>query len=301
MAGTANGLIDDLPTGLFDYPKSGTLFDLLDRNNISWANYHHVSSSKTLLKRLLGGHVLSFIRKLEHLFLNMVPTLQKTLERNIQFTADLYPLGLLRCLSHIRDIDRFWTDAAKGTLPAVSIVDPDFSSCSEENPQDILAGERFAAKVIHAVMTGDGWPNTLLVWLYDEHGGYFDHLPPPSAVEPDGIPGQSLLDAKGLWRWLLDILGVRKRIENIDAGPTAYDRLGFRVPAVVVSPYARPGYVSSTVYDHTSILKLIERKWNLPPLTRRDAFANDPLDMLDLSGAPAFLNPPPLPSGAAHR
>ena len=294
MAGTANGLIDDLPTGLFDYPKSGTLFDLLDRHGVSWVNYHHTSKAKAVFKRLLGGRVLSLIRKIEHLFLSFVPKVQKALQRNIQFTTDLYPLGLLRSINHLRDIRQFWVDAAAGTLPAVCIVDPDYSTGSEENPQDIHRGERFAAKVVQAVMAGDGWPNTLLVWVYDEHGGYYDHVAPPAAVEPDDVRGKSLLDAPSLVRRVLQLLGVWKRLEAIDAGPTRYDRLGFRVPAVVVSPFARPGHVSSTVYDHTSILKLIERKWNLPPLTRRDAAASDFLDMLDLDAPPAFLRPPPL-------
>ena len=98
--------------------------------------------------------------------------------------------------------------------------------------------------------------------------------------------------------WLLNLTGYGKRIEAIDAGTTAYDRLGFRVPAVIVSPYAKPEYVTSTVYDHTSILKLIERKWNLPPLTRRDAAANDPLDALDFQSPPRFLTAPSLPRPA---
>jgi phospholipase C len=70
------------------------------------------------------------------------------------------------------------------------------------------------------------------------------------------------------------------------------------VPAVIVSPYAKPGYVTDQVYDHTSILKLIERKWNLPPLTRRDAAAHDPLDALDFQHPPRFGVPPDLPSPA---
>jgi phospholipase C len=65
-----------------------------------------------------------------------------------------------------------------------------------------------------------------------------------------------------------------------------------------VSPYAKPGFVTSTVYDHTSILKLIQQKWNLPALTRRDAAAESPLDALDLNGEPAFLKPPDLPAPA---
>jgi len=63
-----------------------------------------------------------------------------------------------------------------------------------------------------------------------------------------------------------------------------------------VSPYARPGYVTSTVYDHTSILKLVQQKWNLPALTRRDAAAESPLEALDLDGEPAFLTAPELPA-----
>jgi phospholipase C len=68
------------------------------------------------------------------------------------------------------------------------------------------------------------------------------------------------------------------------------------VPAVIVSPYARPGHVGSEVLDHTSVLRLVEEKWNLPPLTRRDAAAATPLGALDLDGPPAFLDPPPLPA-----
>ncbi|HWG74151.1 MAG TPA: alkaline phosphatase family protein [Acidimicrobiales bacterium] len=112
-----------------------------------------------------------------------------------------------------------------------------------------------------------------LIWVYDEHGGYYDHVPPPEAPEPDNCPPEG-------------------------GGPWAYDRYGFRVPAVIVAPYARAGYVSHQVHDHTSILKLIETKWNLPPLTRRDALADDLLDSLDFSGPPAFAQPPDLPPPA---
>ncbi len=97
---------------------------------------------------------------------------------------------------------------------------------------------------------------------------------------------------------LLRFTAFGKKIELTDAGPPAYDQLGFRVPAVIVSPYAKPGYVTDQVYDHTSVLKLIQRKWNLPPLTRRDAAAVDPLDAIDLQSPPCFLTPPPLPEPA---
>ncbi|HEY2523258.1 MAG TPA: alkaline phosphatase family protein, partial [Streptosporangiaceae bacterium] len=73
------------------------------------------------------------------------------------------------------------------------------------------------------------------------------------------------------------------------------------VPAVIVSPYARRDHVSSTVYDHTSILKLVEQKWNLPALTSRDAAAESPLDALELDGPPAFLTPPELSAPSLPR
>jgi phospholipase C len=85
----------------------------------------------------------------------------------------------------------------------------------------------------------------------------------------------------------------------VDAGPPAYDRYGFRIPAVIVSPYARPGFVLSDVLDHTSVLKLIEEKWNLPSLTRRDAAAISPLGAIDLKSPPAFLTPPNLAAAGA--
>ena len=84
--------------------------------------------------------------------------------------------------------------------------------------------------------------------------------------------------------------------KTVDTTSGRYDRYGFRVPAVVVSPYAKADYVSSTVFDHTSALKLIEEKWNLPPLTRRDAEAVAPWDMLEFDSEPAFMNPPTLPA-----
>src|SRR5438445_721615 len=78
---------------------------------------------------------------------------------NKSFTADLYPLGLGGCIRHLRKTPQFFADADAGTLPAVSIVDPDFETYSEENPQDIAKGESFAAEVVNRVMHGPGWPH----------------------------------------------------------------------------------------------------------------------------------------------
>ena len=181
-------------------------------------------------------------------------------------------------------IDQFFTDAAAGNLPAVSFVESDGTTSSEEAPQDISMGEAFTARVVNAVMQSPNWAKTVLVFCYDEHGGYYDHVPPPSAVPPDDIapiltvhPGEHLTGQPALL-------------------PGDYARYGFRVPAVVVSPYARPDHVSHVVRDHTSILSLIEHTYNLPALTNRDGTADNLLDCLDLSGAPTFLTPPTLPA-----
>ncbi len=298
IAGTADGLIDDLPWDLVDYPKAGTIFDQLTTHDIPWVNYHNVNPAKVLIKRALGTPGLVALRRLARLG-RWLPGVLNAERGNKSFTADLYPLGMARCVRHLGTTQRFFADAAAGTLPAVSIVDPDFGGYSEENPQDISHGESFAAAVVNAVLHGPAWESTLLLWIYDEHGGYYDHVPPPDAVPPDDVPAHNWqLDLPAWLRVVLKPL-LRKsmaNLENADAGPVTYDRYGFRVPAVIVSPYARPDFVLSEVLDHTSVLKLIEEKWNLPPLTHRDAAAVSPLAALDLAAPPAFLNPPPLPA-----
>jgi phospholipase C len=296
IAGTAHGLIDDLPWDLADYPAAGTIFDALSARGIPWVNYHNVHPATALLKRALGGFGLVALRRLAQLG-RWLPGMTNAVRGNKAFTADLYPLGLARCVRHLRTTQRFFADAAEGTLPAVSIVDPDFVLYSEENPQDISLGESFAAAVIGAVLRGPAWESTLLLWVYDEHGGYYDHVPPPEAVTPDEVPARNWQLSTPWARALLRALAPKSlaRLANADDGPITYDRYGFRVPAVIISPYARPDFVLSEVLDHTSVLKLIEEKWNLPPLTRRDAAAVSPLGAIDLDAPPAFLTPPDLP------
>jgi phospholipase C len=171
-------------------------------------------------------------------------------------------------------IDQFFEDAATGRLPQVAIVDPDFAKSSEENPQDVRFGDQFLAKVVHALVSGPGWRSTVMFWTYDEAGGYYDHVPPPPAVPPDNIPPML-------------------RPGDVPGG---FDRYGFRVPFGVVSPFARRNYVSHVVADHTSILRFVETKWNLPVLTRRDGAASDLGDCFDFGAQPPpFADPPPLP------
>jgi phospholipase C len=294
IAGTANGLVDDLPLHLLDYPPAGTILDSLTQHGISWVNYHALSGHDSRLRRLAHHRRRMATRRLSWLVEGLRDLAD--IPKDIEFTADLFPLGIGRHMVHVSGMDAFFEDADKGTLPAFSIVDPSFEEFSEENPQDIAKGESFAAEVINHVMHGKGWPGTVLIWTYDEHGGYYDHVPPPEAIPPDDVEGWCMAE-RPAWLRLVHKLIVPKMAEDAgsDGGAMRYDRYGIRVPAVIVSPYARPDFVLSDVLDHTSVLKLVEEKWNLPALTRRDAAALSPLGALDLDSPPAFLDPPVLP------
>jgi phospholipase C len=168
-------------------------------------------------------------------------------------------------------VSEFFTDAASGNLPAFSLVDP-YSNFSEEDG-DISVGEGYAALVINAVLQGPAWDKTALIWVYDEHGGWYDHVPPQPAVKPDNVEPMLLPG---------DL-------------PGSYDYTGFRVPCCVVSAWSKKDYVSHQTFDHTSILKLVETKWNLPALTYRDANAHNMLDFFDFKAArPPFAEAPVL-------
>ncbi len=233
MAGTSLGLIADDLN--VDVPPNGTIFEALNKYGISWKNYYSTDPSALIWTYLA---------------------------ENPSTTKD-----------RLVSIDNFFTDAAAGTLPAYSMVDPNFGTSSEENPQDVQFGDQFLAQVVNAVMASPQWASTLLVWTYDEGGGYYDHVPPPKAVKPDS---------------------VAPKLASTDPPGAVFNRYGFRVPSGIVSPFAKPDYVSSVVHDFTSILKLIETKWNLPALTYRDANAVNLLDSIDLVSEPAFLVPPTL-------
>ncbi len=172
-----------------------------------------------------------------------------------------------------RNYDAFLADCASGSLPDVAFVDPPFAgedngTSSDYHPHGhIHAGEAWLYETYRAITAGADWKHTVLVINFDEWGGFFEHVPPTSA--PDVNP--------------------------------AYELRGFRVPAIVVSPLARRGYVAKGVYDHTSVLKMIEWRWGLAPLAPRDAAANNLAEVLDFGNpddeaadyaVPPFVSPP---------
>ncbi|HEX7325439.1 MAG TPA: alkaline phosphatase family protein [Rhodanobacteraceae bacterium] len=157
----------------------------------------------------------------------------------------------------------FQADAANGALPAYAFLEPSWGSKgnSEHPNYDVALGEQFIHDVYYALRSGPAWNQTLLIITYDEHGGCYDHVPPPTnAVPPDNSAGEYGFD---------------------------FTRFGPRVPTLLVSPLIQAGSVvrapGATPFDHTSILKLVERRWNVPPLTARDAAAPEPSAALSLA------------------
>jgi len=177
-------------------------------------------------------------------------------------------------------IDEFFERAATGKLPAVSFVDPNYTlldngSGNDDHPHaDIRNGDSFLAAVFYALAKGPAWKNTVLIITFDEGGGFFDHVAPPRVVAANGVD--------------TDMVGGQVL-------------LGFRTPTIIASPLTRNPLrvplVNHTVFDHTSALKLIEWRWNLPPLTPRDAspqignFATE----LDFSSPNPTIPPLPRP------
>jgi phospholipase C len=166
----------------------------------------------------------------------------------------------------------FLAACESGMLPQVSYIDPRFideasGTSNDDHPHaDIRNGEAFLNQVYTAVTTSPAWQNTVLVITFDEWGGFFDHVAPPLGPIPVA-----------------------------DAAVGSDGRLGFRVPALIISPFARRHFVARRQFDHTSVLNLIEWRWNLAPLTVRDAAANNLAAVLDFDepkiSAPAFCVP----------
>ena len=166
-------------------PPNGVIFEEFNKHGITWKDYYSSLPTLGVFLQLLEDKALS--------------------------------QGLAK-------IDQFYVDAAAGTLPSFSLVEPDYDHQSEENPQDIQFGDQFVGKVVNAVMSSPNWPTTMLIWTYDEHGATTTTSRPrppfrPTTSSPSCKPGDP---------------------------PGGFDRYGFRVPSGVVSPFAKENYVSHT-------------------------------------------------------
>jgi phospholipase C len=147
---------------------------------------------------------------------------------------------------HVLPDTHFISDATSGQLPAVSWL-VTTAAQSDHPPESLCQGENWTVQQINAVMQGPDWNSTAIFLTWDDYGGFYDHVPPPD------------LDAFGL-------------------GP--------RVPLIIISPYAKSGYISHTQYEFSSFLKFVETRYGLQSLTARDTNANDMTDSFNFSQTP---------------
>ena len=158
-----------------------------------------------------------------------------------------YAEGTAARAEHLKDIEEFLAALRTGNLPAVAFVKPIGAYNEHMGYTDLLRGQQYVADLVKAVQGSAVWKDSVIIITYDEAGGRWDHVPPPRGD-----------------RW----------------GP------GVRVPAIIISPYAKRRFVDNTTYETTSILKFIETRWDLAPLGSRDAAANNLLNAFDFSQTP---------------
>ena len=184
--------------------------------------------------------------------------------------------------ANIVPISQYFTDVQNGTLPNVAMIEPGFGSEDEHPgiPNNIQVGAADTAKIINALMQSPSWKDSVFFLMYDESGGMYDHVPPPTTgvPNPDGIKPVDLFTAAQ---------------QGYDDPPGDFTRYGFRVPNLVISPFSKKNYVAHTVTDSTGVLKFIETRWGLPNLNKRDAVASDMTEFFDFNGKPWATPPTP--------
>jgi len=210
------------------YADIETIFDRLEERGVSWKfyvqNYDPQITYRTL-SQVSGNRASQVI---------WVPLL------NIDRFLDDPQLA-----SHIVDLNQYFVDLENGTLPEVAYIAP--SGASEHPPGSIRSGQKFVKSLIQALMRSDSWDSSAFLLLYDDWGGWYDHVA-PQQVDENGY--------------------------------------GMRVPALLISAYARRGNIDSTVLDFTSVLKFIEENWDIKPLAARDAKAKSFMSAFDFSMSP---------------
>jgi len=246
-------------------PKNGTIFDLLDKHKVSWAEFYEWKPDSSAPLRSV-------------------------------FTPPR-PYGLLfrqPYSSNFKPLAKFFEAAEAGTLPQVAFVD---LNQHEHPPYDIRRGQHEVALMVEALRTSPNWKDSILFLTYDENGGFYDHVAPPAAVSPDDIPPGKCADKNNppnseIWGSGANCEKSKKAQDWLcPSGKNCADfnRLGFRVPLIAISPFAKQHYVSHVTTDHTSLLALIEKRFlDGEHLTKRDTNATAPEDMFDFATSPSL-------------
>jgi phospholipase C len=286
LAATSQGHVYPLapPEGAF---TAKTIFEELQDAGITWKIYINSGAIFSLNgspcnNDLTDANAECLIRSS---YINMF-VYEQTIINTAGQTPDL--------LQNIVPVTQFAVDAANGTLPQFALIEPASALGLDEHasdydtsaPVDIQAGAAYAAGLINALMTSPSWADSALIFTYDEHGGYYDHVPPQPATPPgdvaapiDLVPGD-ICDKAG------DINGQ---------GTCDFAWTGYRVPLIVISPFAKKNFVSHTVRDTTAVLTMVETRFGLTPLTARDGSQPDMTEFFDFVNTP-WATPPTPPS-----
>jgi phospholipase C len=258
-------------------PITGTIFDLLNAHQVSWADYFEDGAQDTI-----------FVPDPAH---------------NLPLATFFEQAAGVGTLPQVA-----WIDPAFST--SATILEDD-----EHPPSDIQRGQSHISEVVNAVRNGPHWEDSIIFITYDEHGGFYDHVHPPPARQdgdrtPDGIfPGQCRTPAalqSSTASESCSNFGAASQaaaealcpaLANNPLGPfpadcAAFDQLGVRVPLIAISPFSKPGYVSHVVGDHASLLAFIEKRFldalKSPHLTKRDAYANNLEDLFNFKNSPSL-------------
>jgi phospholipase C len=224
--------------------------------------------------------------------------------------------------NHIAPLTQYFTDLTNNTLPAFAFIE---AGSSDEHPgsnQSILNGQSVMANIINKFMASSSWQNSVFFFAYDEGGGPYDHVPPvPNhsnqftdaslgtipdisqiAVNPDNY-NPCLPPTPGQYTQHCDLRTASPGAHSGDAAAVQgfAAQLGFRVPNMIISPFARKHYVSHTPMDHTAVIKFVESRFinSSAHLTNRDAVQPNLLELFDFTGVPWATPPPNVPTPAS--
>ncbi len=181
-------------------------------------------------------------------------------------------------------LTEYFSDLTAGTLPSVAMIEAGYFSGKDEHtsninpavgaasPINVQTGAGHVASIINPLLTSSSWKDSVFLFAFDEGGGAFDHAPPVAVPSPDGIPPQDLIAGK-------DVAGD-------------FTMTGVRVPNMIISPFAKKNFVSHTPMDYTAFLKFVETRFNLAPLTARDASMPDMTEFFDFTNGGPWAVPP---------
>ena len=262
LAATSEGHAYELQAGSSQL-TAPPIFQVLQQAGITWKIYIHPGANGCTNASCL--YSISYIQNFTY----------------GQTILNQFPQNLLPDTQYIED-------AKNGTLPQVAFIDPPSEVGLDEHPADfdanpaccsVQAGANYASTLISALMNGPSWKDSIFILTFDEFGGFYDHVAPQPTVSPDGIPPSDLLP---------------NDVCTGGTGPTCdFTYTGYRVPLIVISPFTLKHYVSHTTADYTAILKLIETRFGLSPLTKRDAAEMDMTEFFDFQNPPWATPPSP--------